>query len=175
MKRTITVFGSAFPKEGEKEFEIAEQLGKILAENNFNVCTGGYNGIMKAVSKGASENGAEAIGVTVESWNRNPNEFVTKEFKSSDIITRITKLVEIGDAFFVLHGGTGTLLEFAYVWEFMNKNLLTIKPIVCYSTMWKKISDVINEQLKREKRSIDLVKYYDNFEGAVNYLKKELQ
>ncbi len=70
MNKTITVFGSSQPKEGNEEFNSAYKLGILLAKNNFNVCTGGFQGIMNAVSKGAVENGAEAIGVTVDLWRR---------------------------------------------------------------------------------------------------------
>ncbi|MCP5062634.1 MAG: LOG family protein, partial [Ignavibacteriae bacterium] len=44
-------------------------IGKLLAQNNFNVCSGGFQGIMDAVSKGAKEYGSEAIGITVDLFN----------------------------------------------------------------------------------------------------------
>ncbi|PJA98284.1 MAG: DNA-binding protein, partial [Ignavibacteriales bacterium CG_4_9_14_3_um_filter_30_11] len=69
MKKTITVFGSSLPVEGEEQFIFAEELGKQLAINNFNICTGGFGGIMNAVSKGALSEGVKTIGVTVDLWN----------------------------------------------------------------------------------------------------------
>jgi len=49
MKKTITIFGSSLPRSGDIEYEDAYMLGKLLAEKGFNVCSGGYQGIMDAV------------------------------------------------------------------------------------------------------------------------------
>jgi predicted Rossmann-fold nucleotide-binding protein len=45
---------------------------------------------------------------------------VTKEIVCDTLFERIDKLIEIGDGFVVLQGGTGTLLELAAVWEYFN-------------------------------------------------------
>ena len=62
MGKTITVFGSSKPAAGEEQYSSGYELGKKLAENGFNVCTGGFNGIMEAVSKGANEMGMDPTG-----------------------------------------------------------------------------------------------------------------
>ena len=169
-KKTITIFGSSIPKEGEDEFETAYRLGKLLAKNNFNVCTGGYGGIMHAVSKGAIEESGEAIGITVGLWDTTPSKYLTREIKCNSLFERISKLVEAGDAFIVLQGGTGTLLELAVVWEFMNKSLLESKPILCHSKMWKEIVYIMDKQIKKEKRITGLIRYCQNVDGIVEYL-----
>jgi uncharacterized protein (TIGR00730 family) len=171
MKKTITVFGSSQPKEGSEEFETAYKLGKQLAKNNFNVCTGGFQGTMNAVSKGAVENGGEAIGVTVDLWRAERSKYLTKEIKCETLFERILKLVETGDAYIALQGGTGTLLELAVIWEMMNKRMLNVKPIACHSNMWKEIVNVMEEQLKHENRPGKFVKVFNNIEWIVNYLK----
>ncbi|MHB1686446.1 MAG: LOG family protein [Ignavibacteriaceae bacterium] len=175
MKKTITIFGSSLPKEGDKEFETAYQLGSLLAKNNFNICTGGYRGIMHAASKGANENGGEAIGITVDLWGAVPSEFLTKEIKCETLFKRITKLIESGDGYVILQGGTGTLLELAAVWELMNKNLIKKKPAACYSAMWKEIITVMDKQIEHENRSAGLIKCFDNVEEIVDYFKESLE
>ncbi|PJA98283.1 MAG: DNA-binding protein, partial [Ignavibacteriales bacterium CG_4_9_14_3_um_filter_30_11] len=47
--------------------------------------------------------------------------------------------------FVVLQGGTGTMLELAVAWEFMNKNMLKEKPIVIHSPMWEEIVSVMEK------------------------------
>ena len=173
-KKTVTVFGSSLPKEGDKEFETAYRLGRILAHKKFNVCTGGYKGIMDAVSKGATEKGGEAIGVTVGLWHVKPSSHLTKEIRCHTLFDRVTKLFEIGDAYVILQGGTGTLLELAAVWEFMNKNLLKRKPIACHSKMWKDIITVMDNQIEKEKRRTGLVKPCKSVEEIADYLVKQL-
>ncbi len=174
MNKIITVFGSSQPKEGHEEFETAYKLGVLLAKNNYSVCTGGFQGIMNAVSKGAAENGAEAIGVTVDLWGSTPSKFLTREVKCKTLFERISKLVEYGDAYVVLQGGTGTLLELAVIWEMMNKKMLSVKPIACHSSIWKEIVEVMEKQLKHENRSSRFVECFDNVEEVVNYIRSKL-
>ncbi len=171
MNKTITIFGSAVPKENEVQYNFAYQLGAALAKEGFNICTGGHKGIMEAASKGAYDNNGFVYGVTIDLWVSKPNPFITTEIKEKKLFDRITKLLELGDAYIILQGGTGTFLEFAAVWEYANKNLQKEKPIICHSQMWKKIVDVMNEQLITEKRRTDLVKCFDSVDDIVGYLK----
>jgi uncharacterized protein (TIGR00730 family) len=175
MKKTITVFGSSLPAEDSEEFFLTYKLGGLLAKNGFDVCTGGFQGIMNAVSKGAVENGGKAIGVTVDLWGSKPSEFLTENIKCKTLFERISKLVELGDAYVILQGGTGTLLELAVVWEFMNKRMLKTKPIICHSKMWKDIVNVLDKQLEHEKRPTDFVKCFETVEEIVEYLKRMIK
>jgi uncharacterized protein (TIGR00730 family) len=175
MKKTITVFGSAKPFEGDEQFSTAYKLGILLAQKGFNICTGGYQGIMNAVSKGANENGAEAIGVTVNGWSSIPSKFLTKNICCDNLNLRLEKLIELGDAYVVLQGGTGTLLELALVWELINKKMLDTKPIVSHSTMWKEIAEIIDKQLMLENRKTGLVKNIETVEEVAEYLFANLQ
>jgi len=170
MKKTITVFGSSKPVKSDEQYKLAYELGVLLAKNGFDVCTGGFFGIMEAISKGAVENGGEAIGVTVNIWGLDTNEYLTKEIKCSSLFERINKLIEAGDGFVILQGGTGTLLELATVWELSNKGLMDNKPIACHSSMWEEITSVMNEQMKFESRDADLVKSFNTVGEIVSYL-----
>ena len=173
-KKTITVFGSSLPVEGDDEFNFAYELGKQLAKNNFNVCTGGYRGIMHAASKGAAEAGGEAIGITVDLWNVKPSEYLTSEILCKTLPERIEKLIGNGDGYVILQGGTGTLLELAFVWEMLNKKLMEIKPLVCHSEMWKEIVEIMEKQIKKENRQTGLVKPCKTIEQISEYLVKNL-
>ena len=86
MKKTITVFGSSQPVETDDQYKLAYELGVLLAKNGFDICTGGFFGIMEAVSKGVVENGGEAIGVTVNNWGSDGNKYLTKEIKCNSRI-----------------------------------------------------------------------------------------
>jgi hypothetical protein len=175
MKKRITVFGSAFPINGGEEYEVAYQLGKLLAQKGFDVNTGGYAGIMEAVSKGVSESGGKATGVTLSYIKSKPNEFLDKIIACDTLFDRITKLIEFGDAYIVLQGGTGTLLELAAIWEYLNKNLMEPKPVACHLPMWKEIGETINKQLKREGRDTNRVSFFDDIEEMVEFVVRNLQ
>ena len=174
MKKIITIFGSSKPINNEEQYLTAYNLGKKLALNGFDICTGGFNGIMEAASKGAFEGGGEAIGVTVDLWGRHINEYITREIKCNTLLERIDKLIGLGDGFIVLQGGTGTLLELAAVWEYSNKDLMRIKPIACHSSIWKVIVSEMNLQMKIEGRPADTVKIFNTVDEIVDYLKANL-
>jgi uncharacterized protein (TIGR00730 family) len=171
MNKTITVFGSSKPLPGEEEYEIAYNLGKQLGEAGFNVCSGGYQGIMDAVSKGAVESGKEAVGVTVDLFNALPSKHLTKQIECHTLFERIQKLVELGDAYVILTGGTGTMLELSVVWELVNKNLIDQKPILCNGVIWKPVIESLDKRMEFENREVGLVKWFETIDDIVDYLK----
>src|SRR5205809_6087626 len=97
----ITVFGGSRVEPDSDEYHSAQELGRALAERGFSVVTGGYNGVMEAVSRGAKEAGGQVIGVTVEviarNFERAVNEWVDQEIQTTALLERIDKLVELGD------------------------------------------------------------------------------
>ncbi len=175
MQKTITIFGSAVPEAGDEQYEFAYQLGKKIAENGYAVCSGGYAGIMEAVSKGAYQSGGTIYGITLENWKSVPNNYITIEIRTNNLFERINKLIEMGDAYVVLQGGTGTLLELAAVWELINKNLIQPKPIICHSNLWKEIISLMNEQLKIENKRYDLVEVADSVDEIIIKLNSKLK
>ncbi len=148
--KIVTIFGSSRPTEGSKEYEEAELLGKKLASEGISVCTGGYGGIMEAVSRGASISDVKIIGVTSAVFSPTPNDFVDVQVHTRSPFERLERLVEIGDTYVVLKGGTGTLVEFATVWELMNKSIIGEKPIILVGEFWKPVVDLMKTALKEE-------------------------
>lgn len=170
MAKVVTVFGSSIPQKGEEQYNFAYNLGAALAYNGFEICSGGFYGVMEAVSKGALENGAEVYGVTVGLWGSDPNRYITKEIRCKNVFERIEKLMQLGDGFVILQGRTGTLLELAAVWEYANKNLMEGKPIICHSSMWKQIVAIMDKQMVNENRKPGLIKCFDTVDEIVNYI-----
>ncbi len=91
---------------------------------------------------------------------QSPSKYLTKEIKCQSLFERISTLVDLGDAYIILQGGTGTLLELAVVWEMMNKRMLNAKPIVCHSSLWKEIVRVMEKQLKHENREVKFCRMF---------------
>lgn len=74
--------------------------------------TGGYEGVMGAVSRGAREEGGRVIGVTTPVFvERVPNEALSEEWSEPDYLARMSTLLRQGHAFVGLPGGLGTLAE----------------------------------------------------------------
>lgn len=183
MNKKICVFGS-YKDLSNKEKENIIKLGKLLAEKGFTVVSGGFGGTMEDVSKGAKSAGGKTIGVTYYKWEDTPykmaNRYIDKEIRTKDIFERISTMMKNSDAFVVLPGGTGTLLELAAVLEHINKGLMKPKPIIAIESFWKSVIErlkdepVLNEKAKSTLDALycsNLVSFVDNVEEAVEKLK----
>jgi uncharacterized protein (TIGR00730 family) len=176
-RKIVTVFGSSHPGEGDEEYRLAYEVGKNLALLGFTICNGGYSGIMEASAQGAKDAGGKTIGVTFKnSFKISANRWIDEEVFQSTLVERLMKLVELGNAYVVLKGGTGTLLELATVWEFINKGLLKEKPIVIVGGFWNSVIDTLREELLWEGVG-DCTKYIyrtSSPEECAAYLKRQL-
>ena len=61
----VAVFGASSPRPGDDSYDVGVRCGRLLAEAGFAVATGGYAGLMEAVSLGARQVGGRVFGVTV--------------------------------------------------------------------------------------------------------------
>ncbi len=173
-RRIVSVFGSSRPKSGDEEYRIAHDLGVHLARAGYTVCNGGYGGTMEATARGAREAGGETIGVICSPFGRTANSYVSQTVITATLTERLTKLIELGDAYVILRGSTGTLLELAAVWEFMNKRLMGQRPIILLGTFWKKVIDTLGEELIHEGnlRTSSLVTFASDPAGCLEILTK---
>ncbi len=142
-KAIVTVFGSSRPAPGSEAYETARRLGELLARAGFTVATGGYGGTMEALSRGAREAGGKTLGVTAAVFNAAANAWVEEEIRVATWQERLLKLVELGAGYVVLPGGTGTLVELAVVWEWINKGFLPAKSIVILGDFWQPVVQTI--------------------------------
>ena len=157
-KQTVTIFGSARPHEGDKEYEIAFAVGKLLAQADYSICNGGYGGVMEASARGAKEAGGKTIGVVTKFFSMEANKYIDEKIIENTLLERLTKLIELGDAYIVLRGGTGTLVELATVWEYMNKHVIEVKPIIVVGTFWSPVVQTLKEELAYEGKG-DVIKH----------------
>jgi uncharacterized protein (TIGR00725 family) len=145
MERIITVFGSSRPREDHADYQEARLLGRALAEAGFAVCSGGYAGVMEAVSRGAKEAGGKTYGVTAEFFKPKANAWIDTEIRVTTWQERLFELVRVADGFVTCKGGTGTLVELAVVWEMLNKSVIGNKPVVALGEFWTPILDRVRE------------------------------
>jgi uncharacterized protein (TIGR00730 family) len=160
--QTITVFGSAQPHPDSPAYEEARDLGQRLAEVGYAVVNGGYSGTMEAVSRGATERGGTAIGITCAAFDdRRPG--------GNPYLARLRQLVELGDAYIVLDGGIGTLLELFLVW-----NLLAIrsvhKPCLLVGAHWHDVLASLSQQTQIGPQHIAMLRIVDTPAEAVRAL-----
>jgi uncharacterized protein (TIGR00730 family) len=167
----VTVFGGSRVEPDSDEYVAAQELGRALAQRGFSVVTGGYNGVMEAVSRGAKEAGGVVIGVTVDviarNFSRAVNAFVDQEVKTLALLERIDKMVELGSAFVVLPGGAGTLAELGVVWNLALIGAMHGKPIVVVGTGWERVLRTMVEQLHTIDRDLEFLVFAEDVDTAV--------
>jgi uncharacterized protein (TIGR00725 family) len=170
-ERVATVFGSARVRPGEPEYEEALVLGRLLAEAGWAVCTGGYDGAMAAVSRGAGEAGGRVIGVTVAGWKARltPNAWVGEERAAEDLLSRIGVLLE-GDAWLAVAGGVGTLSEVALAWNLLQTRDVSPRPLVLIGPRWRRLLPELRRELVIGDHDLDLVRLAADPEDAIRLL-----
>jgi uncharacterized protein (TIGR00730 family) len=183
--KTITIFGSSLPHEDGVAYAEAYRLGRLLAESGFSICNGGYGGLMEASARGAREAGGHTLGVTCELWASRANRWIEEEIRAHSFLERLATLIERGDAYVVLPGGTGTLAELALVWEMMNKSALarTVggrKPLLVMAPYWQPVIECLKHEGQLNSKSawrapaMEIVTLVTTVDEAVEYLRKQL-
>jgi uncharacterized protein (TIGR00730 family) len=153
----VGVYGSARLPETDERYQYAVAVGRALAGEGFIVATGGYAGVMEAVSKGARDVGGEVIGYTVTSWDGLPaNRYVTEELDSKDLFERLRKFSEV-DLLIALDGGLGTLAEVVVSW-----NLLQVgsdaRPLLMVGEQWQALHDYVRKTLIVGEADLNVVR-----------------
>lgn len=172
----ITVFGSARVKPGDADYEASVALGRALAERGFTAITGGYNGVMEAVSRGAKEAGGQTIGVTVDILARtaSPNDWLDQEIRTAALLERIDRLIELGAGYVIMPGGAGTLAEFGVVWNLGMLGALHGKPIVVVGSGWREVLQTLTTHLHAGQPDLAPLTFVDTPEEAARVLAERL-
>jgi uncharacterized protein (TIGR00730 family) len=143
--RIVTVFGSSRPHAGDAQYSAAQSLGAELAVKGFVICSGGYGGVMEAVSRGAKEAGGSTMAITAKLFRARANKWVDEEICVKTWQERLFELVKRGHGYVVCPGGTGTLVELAVVWEMMNKGAMARRPLVVLGDFWRPVIERVRE------------------------------
>ena len=138
--KIISIFGSSKARPGDASYRGALRLGQALARAGFVVCNGGYAGLMEARARGAKEAGGKTFGIPTRQFKGGRcNPWIDRASVAKNWKERLFKLIEAGDGYVVCDGGTGTLVEFACVWEMLKKGLMPSKPVVIFGKDWKRV------------------------------------
>jgi len=153
MVKNVTFFGYSQAKPGDSDYDASYQTAKLLAQNGYLVINGGGPGIMKASSEGAKAGGGKCIGVSFNPKDmthfegRDATNPLDQEIIVSDYVLRTLKLLEMGDAYIVFNGGTGTISEFGMAWGLARLYFGHHKPLILYGTFWHDVLETIAKNM----------------------------
>lgn len=143
--KVVTCLGFADAHEDDSLFKEAYGVGKALAQAGYTVANGGGPGVMRATSLGAKAVEGKVVGVTFYPKDvamfegRDKNNPIDEEIKTNNYLERTLKLLEVGQAYVIFKGGTGTISEFGMAWGLARLYLGHHKPLILYGRFWENI------------------------------------
>jgi uncharacterized protein (TIGR00730 family) len=135
----VAIFGSARAQPGTFVYDEVKRAAAAFAALGCDIVTGGGPGLMQAANEGASDAGAPgSVGIRVElPFEQDVNPFVTQAFEHETFFTRLHHFVLASDAFVVVPGGIGTVLEMLMIWQLLQVRHLDKVPLILVGKMWR--------------------------------------
>jgi uncharacterized protein (TIGR00730 family) len=137
----VTIFGSARLKPGTTAYDGVKQLAAELTKMGCDIISGGGPGIMQAANEGAFSVDPEglhrSVGIRVDlPFEQELNPFVGLAYEHRTFFSRLHHFMIASDAFVVVPGGLGTLLELSLAWQLLQVRKLYNTPLILVGKMW---------------------------------------
>ena len=135
----VAIFGSARAQPGTFVYDEVKRTAAAFASLGCDIVTGGGPGLMQAANEGAKAAGAPgSVGIRVElPFEQHVNPFVEQAFEHETFFTRLHHFVITSDAFVVVPGGIGTVLEMLMIWQLLQVRHVDDVPLILVGKMWK--------------------------------------
>lgn len=172
-ERIVTIFGGAKCREGDREYAEAMQVGALLADSGFTICTGGYAGVMEAASRGAHGRGGRVVGITMNQFKAEPNRYLTQKVPSEHFYERLQGLITRSVGFIALRGGMGTVTEVSLVWNKLQTRVLEMRPVVLLGDCWPPLMKELQRHLAVSQDDLELLDFAPTPEAAVAIIKEK--
>lgn len=112
MKKFISVLGES--DASAKNFKMAEEVGRRIAEGGAVLVCGGLTGVMTAAAKGAKQAGGLTIGILPGSHREEANPYIDIPIITGVGYARNKYVVKTGQVCIAVGGNYGTLSEIAF-------------------------------------------------------------
>ena len=151
----VTIFGSARLKPGTVAYESVKQLAAELTTMGCDIMSGGGPGLMQAANEGALSADPKAlhrsVGIRVDlPFEQAVNPFVGQAYEHRTFFSRLHHFMIISDAFVVVPGGIGTLLELSLAWQLLQVRKLYNTPLILVGKMWAELVEWGRHTMLRE-------------------------
>ncbi len=174
----VTVFGSARTKPGDAYYQIAEKLGRLLAENGFSAITGGGPGIMEAVNKGAAEAGGRSVGLNIRlPFEQKPNPFANLRIEYKYFFIRKVMFIKYALAYVIMPGGFGTMDEFFEALTLIQTRRVKSFPLILMGRdYWSGLLEWLNQSMLAcgmiSPEDLEMIQVIDDPADVVKHIKK---
>lgn len=141
--KTVALFGSARPTPEQAIYQETVEAAKLLAQNGWQIATGGGPGLMEAANIGARsgcEGSTCSLGYSIYLCNELcTNSAVQVDSHHDNFFTRLKQFTDDCHAFVALPGGVGTMLEILTVAQLLQVGHMEAKPLILVGPMWRKV------------------------------------
>src|SRR6185295_6595619 len=122
-------------------------LAAELTRLDCDIVTGGGPGLMQAANEGVHlarpEGTRGSMGIRVDlPFEQDVNAFVTEAYEHGTFFTRLHHFVLVSDAFVVVPGGIGSVLETMMVWQLLQVRKLHDTPLILAGKMYADLVDL---------------------------------
>lgn len=178
MIKNVCVFASSCNYLEESYYEEAKNLGKLIAQEKYNLVYGGSClGLMWACAKEVKDNGQKLIGIMPEKLQKMDvfSDYCDEFYVTPCMRTRKAKMDAMSDAVIALAGGFGTLEELSEMivqkqLGYNNKPIVIINTNGFYDNLLKFFDNIISQKFAN-KNARELYYAAKNSDDAVLYLK----
>ncbi len=165
-EKIVTIFGGSKCLESSLEYQQAREVGQILAEQGYTICTGGYLGVMEAASRGARERGGKVLGIVMNQFKGEPNRFLTDKVATDHFYDRLQALITRSIGFIAIRGGMGTVTEISLVWNKLTTKVIPPTPLVLLGDCWKPVVKAWEDNLVVSKDDLSMLNFADSAADA---------
>jgi len=138
----VAIFGSARAQPGTFVYDEVKRVAAALSTMGCDIITGGGPGLMQAANEGADSAGLRerSIGIRVDlPFEQEVNPFVEHAFEHKTFFSRLHHFVLTSDAFIVVPGGIGTVLESMMIWQLLQVRHVGDVPLLFVGKMWEEL------------------------------------
>jgi len=149
----ITIFGSARTPSSHPYYQMAQDLAARFAKNGYSIITGGGGGIMEAANKGASEEGAESVGLNITlPFEQAPNPYATTQVEFKYFFVRKVMFLRHSQACIIMPGGFGTMDELFETLTLVQTHRIKRIPIILMGVdYWQGLLQWLTDTFIKEK------------------------
>ena len=176
-------FGTARCHYGDKVYQNAQALAKMLSKEGFTIITGGGSGVMEAANRGAFEAEGNSVGLNISlPTEQSLNKYTTDSQLFHYFFTRKVMLSFASEVYIFFPGGFGTMDEFFEIVTLVQTKKIKPIPIILVNReYWGPLLTWIEKGLYEEhgavsKEDMDIYYVADTIEDAyahIVHLKKE--
>lgn len=174
-EKIVTIFGGARCQADSPEYVQAVQVGRLLADAGYTICTGGYLGIMEAASRGARERGGRVLGIVMNQFKAEPNRFLTEKVATEHFYERLQRLITRSVAFIAMRGGMGTVTELSLVWNKLQTGVIEPRPLVLLGDCWVPVVEAWKQNLVVSDTDTAWLDFAQTPEQAIEIIKSKVE